>query len=236
MTHLALELKSTIEAWTEALWRRSELVQLTRRGALPERALALYLESLRFLFHHSQRNLVAAQLRARTLEHDRLAAIFGAKAAEEVGHDQWASQDLSRLAPSAVQGVQPTENSRKLVALQQELIAEHHPLCFLAYSLWAEYMTVRLGDAWLDALASNGYARSAVTAVAKHVDADREHAAQGFSLLDQLWDGQPERALILSAVERAQALFAAMCEEIHQAAVDSAPAVASSHARRSDRN
>lgn len=229
MTHLAHELQSSIDAWTEQLWRESNLAQLTRRGALSERALALYLESLRFLFHHSQRNLAAAQVRARALEDERLANIFGAKAAEEVGHDQWASRDLSGLTPNAVSGIEPTAASRRLVELQRELIMEHHPLCFFAYSLWAEYLTVRLGDAWLHALANNGYARTSVTAVANHVDADREHAAEGFAVLDQLWDGQPERALILRSVERAQALFEAFCDEIYLAAVSVEQRMASSH-------
>jgi hypothetical protein len=227
MTDLARELRSSIDAWADQLWRDSRLAQLTRNGALSERALALYLESLRFLFHHSQRNLLAAQTRARTLDDHRLANIFGAKAAEETGHDQWASRDLSGLTPSSVSGIEPAAASRRLVELQHELITDHHPLCFFAYSLWAEYMTVRLGDAWLNALASNGYARSSVTAVANHVDADREHAAEGFAVLDQLWDGQPERALILRSVARAQALFEAFCDEI--AAVGVEQRVASSH-------
>lgn len=231
MTDLARELQSSIDAWTDQLWRDSRLAQLTRNGALSERALALYLESLRFLFQHSQRNLVAAQARAQTLDDHRLATIFGAKAAEETGHDQWASRDLSGLTLSSLHGIEPAAASRRLVELQRELITEHHPLCFFAYSLWAEYMTVRLGDVWLSALASNGYARSSVTAVANHVDADREHAAEGFAVLDQLWDGQPERALILRSVERAQALFEAFCDEI--AAVSTEQSGASSHSDKS---
>ena len=229
MTQLALEMQSSIDAWAEKLWLESKLAQLTRSGALSERALALYLESLRFLFHHSQRNLAAASTRARALGDERLADIFAAKASEEAGHDQWASRDLSGLTPSAISGIEPAAGSRRLVELQRELIMEHHPLCFFAYSLWAEYMTVRLGDAWLNALASNGYARTSVTAVANHVDADREHAAEGFAVLDQLWDGQPERALILRSVERAQALFEAFCDEIYLAAVSVEQRVTSAH-------
>lgn len=216
--HLARELQSSIDTWADQLWRESKLAQLTRRGALSERALALYLESLRYLFQNSQRNLAEASTRARALGHEQLAEIFAAKASEEVGHDQWASRDLSGLSLGAVKGVEPAAASRQLVELQRELIMEHHPLCFFAYSLWAEYLTVRLGDAWLNALANNGYSRTSVTAVANHVDADREHAAQCFLVLDQLWDGQPDRALILRSVERAQALFEAFCDEIYRAA------------------
>jgi hypothetical protein len=215
---LAQTLRSSIDAWTDRLWQESRLAQLARQGALPEHALALYLESLRFLFRHSHLNLIAAEQHARALGETELADVFGRKAAEERGHDQWASRDLSGLSTSAVSDVVPAAASRRLVELQRELTVQHHPLCFFAYSLWAEYMTVRLGDAWLNALANNGYARTSVTCVANHVEADREHAAAGFDVLDALWHGQPERALILTAVDRAQQLFESFCNEIAAAA------------------
>lgn len=228
MTQLARDLQSSIDVWTDRIWQTSRLAQLTRQGKLPERALALYLESLRYIFQHSQANLVAAQARAEALGAATLARTFGDKAHEERGHDQWASRDLSGLKASAVRGIEPALASRRLVELQRELI-EQHPLCFFAYALWAEYMTVRLGDAWLNALANNGYARSAVTAVANHVDADRAHAAAALHALDQMWDGQPEPAQIFGAVARAQALFEAFCEEIYTAALSGEPRGATSH-------
>ena len=229
MTQLARPLQSSIDAWTDRIWQTSRLAQLTREGQLPERALAMYLESLRFIFQHSQANLVAAQARAEALGAAELASLFGAKAIEERGHDQWASRDLSGLKASAVRGIEPALASRRLVELQRELIEQHHPLCFFAYALWAEYMTVRLGDAWLNALARNGYARTAVTAVANHVEADREHATAALLALDQMWDGQPEPALIFRAVERAEALFEAFCDEIYWAALSVEPRGATSH-------
>lgn len=214
--------QSSIDAWTEQLWQRSNLARLARGGGLSQRALALYLESLRFVFHHSHLHLIAAEERAQTLGDTALSAVFRDKAAEERGHDQWAKRDLSGLSADAVRGVEPAFSSRRLVELQQRLIVQHHPLCFFAYSLWAEYMTVKLGDAWLGALANNGYARSSVSAVANHVEADREHAAAGFGMLDKLWRGQPEKALILRAVDEAQQHFEAFCDEIFYASTSSA--------------
>jgi hypothetical protein len=189
----------------------------------------LYLESLRFLFQCSQSNLVAAQQRAEQVGAAELARVFGDKAQEERGHDQWASRDLSGLKDTDVRGIEPALASRRLAELQRELIEQHHPLCFFAYALWAEYMTVRLGDAWLNALASNGYIRAGLTAVANHVEADRAHATAALQALDQMWDGQPEPALIMSAVERAQALFEAFCDEIYRAALSTEPRGATSH-------
>ena len=209
--------RTSIDAWTERLWQQSNLARVTRQGALSQRALALYLESLRFLFHHSHLHLIAAQQRAETLGDAALATVFRDKAAEERGHDQWAMRDLSGLSEQSVRGVEPAVSSRRLVEFQRELITQRHPLCFFSYALWAEYLTVRLGDVWLGALACNGYARSAVSAVANHVEADREHAAAAFGMLDELWRGQPEKSLILRTVEEAQQHFEAFCEEIYLA-------------------
>jgi hypothetical protein len=229
MTQLASSLRRSIDVWTDHVWQHSALAQLVRQGALPEHAMALYLESLRYLFQSSQRNLAVAATRARELGHVQLAEVFATKAFEEQGHDQWAKRDLSGLRESATLGVEPAVASRRLVELQCELIELQHPLCFFAYALWAEYMTVRLGDVWLAALASNGYARSAVTSVANHVEADREHAAEGFDVLDQLWQGQPESQLIFHAVQRAQQLFEAFCDEVHRAALNAEQRGVSSH-------
>ena len=198
-------------------------------AAVSPRAFALYLESLRYLFRHSHLHLIAAQQRAQTLGDEALAAVFGEKAAEERGHDQWAMRDLSGLSSQAVRGVEPALASLQLVEFQRSLIMERHPLCFFAYALWAEYLTVRLGDAWLTALACNGYERSAVSAIANHVEADRMHAAAGFGMLDKLWRGQPEKALILQTVEEAQRHFEAFCEEIYLAGSSPESSEACSH-------
>jgi hypothetical protein len=212
-SELTTRLRRTIEQWADDLRRSSELLQLTKRGKLPSRALALYLESLRYLFRSSQDNLHHAAAIARRDGHTALAAHFDRKAWEEQGHDTWASRDLAHLPPPVAQDVRPAREIVALVELQRELIAQH-PLCFAAYALWAEYFTVLLGEEWLDALSASGYARPQISAVARHVDADREHAATGFAELEQLWKGEPELETLVGAVERAGGVFAAFCDEV----------------------
>jgi len=60
MTTLATQLKTQIEHWADDLRQNTQLGSLARQGKLPPRALALYLESLRYLLHNSQLNLVLA--------------------------------------------------------------------------------------------------------------------------------------------------------------------------------
>jgi hypothetical protein len=213
MTALSTELRLAIEAWSSDLLRDGLLLQLAKQGKLPPRAFGLYLESLRYLFQHSHQNLVAAAGAAQRIGHVELAAYLECKAHEERGHDQWATNDLSRLPTAAAHDLRPARAIEDLVALQRALI-EQHPVYMLVYALWAEYFTVLLGDEWLDALSASGYGRGQVSSIAKHLDADREHAASGLAAVDTLWCGQPERALLLGVVERAGRIFARFCDEI----------------------
>lgn len=206
-------LKAQIDAWAQTLNATSGLAKAARNGELAPRALALYLESLRYVFECSQRNLTLAAGSAERLGLQDLASYFGEKAHEERGHDRWALSDLSKLPAEITRGVQPAPASVRLTELQRTLIAQH-PLCYAAYALWAEYFTVLLGEEWLENLAKSGYPRSNLSAIANHIEADREHAARGFVEIDRLWCGQPNAAVLVESVERAQRLFEQFCDEI----------------------
>ena len=205
--------KSSIDSWAARLRAESPLMAAAESGELSPRALALYLESLRYVFIHSQANIRAAARRAEALQLTELADYFRAKSSEEQGHEQWAENDLQQLPSDAVRGIEPASACLALVALQEVLI-DQHPLCFLAYTVWAEYLTASLGAEWLNLLANCGYDRGAVSAIAKHLEADVEHAFEGFDALDRLWQGAPGAADILAAVEHAELGFEAFCTEI----------------------
>jgi hypothetical protein len=213
MTTLATLLRSAIESWADDLRQKTALGTLARQGKLPPRALALYLESLRFLFINSQLNLAAASVVSQNLGQRELAEYFASKAKEEIGHDRWAIEDLSRLPDAAIVGVCPSPAIVSLVEWQRSLIAQH-PVCFVAYAVWAEYFTVLLGDEWLESLAASGYERGQVSAITKHLLADRDHAARGFADIDRLWHGEPAAGVILHAVGRAGEIFEHFCDEI----------------------
>jgi hypothetical protein len=213
---LSERLKASIDTWASRLRSESPLMRAAQRGAVGPRGLALYLESLRYVFSHSQLNIRAAADRAAALQLGELAAYFRDKAAEEQGHERWAETDLTQLPADVTRGLAPAAASHALVALQRELIAQH-PACFLAYVVWAEYLTASLGDEWLRLLAGCGYDRTSVSAVAKHVEADADHALLGFDAIDRLWQGVPGAAAILRGVECAQCGFEAFCVEICEA-------------------
>jgi hypothetical protein len=213
MTGLSVLLRESIEAWAENLRQNNPLGRLAKQGQLPPHALALYLESLRYLFQQSQCNLSHAARCSEQQGDIALARYFQRKVQEEQGHDGWAASDLAKLPGAVTQGLQPARSIVALVELQRVLIARH-PICFVSYALWAEYFTVLIGDEWLDALSACGYDRTQVGAIAKHVEADRDHARAGFDEIDSLWHGSPEIHVMVGVIKEAGDVFEAFCEDV----------------------
>jgi pyrroloquinoline quinone (PQQ) biosynthesis protein C len=210
---IAERMKQAIEVYAVQLGHKTQLAEIAERGELTPRAMALYLESLRYLFQNTQRHLSLAAQRCEQSGRARLAKYFQRKAGEEQGHDRWAINDLSRLPAKAVAGIRPAPAVRALVELQARFIQDE-PLCFVAYLQWAEYFSVHVGDAWLDALAKSGYQRSQVSAIHNHLETDRQHAAAGFSEIDELLEGRADPALLLAAIEQAGSVFESLCDQI----------------------
>ena len=210
---LAEQLKQTIEHYADDLVNRSPIAEILLRGQLTPRAMALYLESLRYLFACSERNLRIAAERCETLDRREIAAYLRRKASEENGHDRWAIDDLAQLPAAATAGIRPARAIVSLVELQAEFI-QAEPLYFVAYLQWTEYFSVYVGDVWLDALAMSGYQRTQVSAIHNHLDTDREHAAVGFREIDALARNFPHPERLIEAVEKAGRVFESLLEEI----------------------
>jgi hypothetical protein len=205
--------QETIERLTAELRERSPMLSIANAGRFSARALGLYLESLRYLFQQSQLNLQLASQVTRLRGDPRLAEHFAHKAVEERGHDAWALNDLSQLAAAVTQGLHPLPSVVRLVELQRTLLSRH-PLLFFVYALWAEYFTVLVGDEWIDALKHSGYAPGQLSAVGNHVSADRDHAREGFHVLDALWRGEPSREELCAAIAEAAKTFEGFCDEV----------------------
>lgn len=207
----------TIERLTAELRQSTQLVNIANAGRFPPRALGLYLDSLRYLFVQSQRNLQLAATVTRERGDNQLAEYFARKAAEEHGHDAWAMHDLSLLPAASTQGIRPARAVLRLAELQRSLLARH-PFCFFAYALWAEYFTSLAGQEWIEALGQSGYSPGQLTAVGNHVIADREHAREGFDVLDELWRGEPSCKELCEGIMEAVREFENFCGEVYAVA------------------
>src|SRR5689334_11085113 len=119
MDALSSSLRRSIESCAQKLLDSSELGHVARAGGLTPRSVAYYLMSLRYLFIHSQKHLALAADRAQQQGDPVLAAYFRRKVIEEQGHDLWAGDDLARIPDAAKQGLEPSPQILRLVALQR---------------------------------------------------------------------------------------------------------------------
>ena len=207
-------LRIDIEKYASELSRRNLMFATTQAGTLTRDMIRRYLASLRYMLALTPVHLTKAARRARELGDEPLAKHFEHKLVEEIGHDAWAEQDLRSLeAERAARTPDVTNAARELGAYIDRAI-EQNPLCYLAYIAFAEYITVMKGPEWLDLLETRcGIPRSSMTAIDKHVELDREHAEEGFAVIDDFAVEPQILPAMRQVMADSMAYFDAYCAE-----------------------
>jgi hypothetical protein len=206
-------LRRDIDEFAEQFRANSELLRRARNGALSPDVIGRYLRSLQYLIRNTMVHLSLAEARARAIGQDDLASHFAAKRGEEQGHDRWAEADIARLCERFAVEV-PAEPSAGMVAIVEAntKIVQEQPRLYLAYMLFAEYITVVLGPEWLSALADKcGIPADTMTVVNKHVELDKDHATEGCTAIDDFFDAAPTDAVRV-ALRGMMERFAAFCD------------------------
>jgi hypothetical protein len=184
-------------------------------GAVCPEDIERYLASLEYLFRNTTTCLSRAHARAIAEGDTELAAFFLDKQEEERGHDGWARHDLSVLRRSFAtpHHVKPVPGIVQLVEFVEATI-DHDPRHYLAYMLWAEYLTVLVGAEFVGYLIErNGIPERALTSVTNHVKLDADHVEEDLEVIDRFVHDpnclEPMREVIRSAT----ALFDQACRQ-----------------------
>jgi hypothetical protein len=199
------QVRLQIEANSRRMLTSSPLLQRARQGRIVPSVVHGYLRSLHYIISHTVPHLQAARKTAIARGNLELAVHFELKEREETGHEAWAESDMRRLAQcfGDIGQVTPSPSIVGLARFIERLIDED-PRLYVAYVLCVEYFTVLLGPAWIDALTGScGVPATALTVVSKHVEADAEHAREGFDALERFaaaLELQPRVLLTVDAV------------------------------------
>lgn len=180
-------LQADIEDYAERL-RRHPLMLRIAAGRFSHADLARFLRGVLFMIEHVQVHPRLAGALARARGEYQLADYFEHKYLEENGHDQWVRQDLDTLAREGSQadGDAPRRSTTELMEFVRSSI-EAEPKSYLAYILFLEYLTVLVGPDFLRGLEERcGIPRSSVSVVARHVDLDEHHVAEGLAEIEKL--------------------------------------------------
>lgn len=181
-------------------------------GKVTREMMVRYMGGLHYLLTFTPIHLTLARDRARAMGDGPLADHFQHKLEEEVGHDAWAENDLSVLRGKAERT--DVMDAAKAMARNTERLINDNPALYLAYIAFVEYMTVMLGPRLLSLLEQrSGIAQTSMTAIGNHIELDREHAEEGFSVMDDLLADPKLLAPMREALESVMACYEAYCAE-----------------------
>lgn len=206
-------LRIDIEKYAGEMDRRNRLLETTRAGKMTRAMVVRYVASLRYMLALTPSHLRRATRRARELGNETLARHFEHKLGEEIGHDKWAENDLTSLEAERAARAGTTAAILDLARFVESTI-DDNPERYLGYIAFVEYITVMGAGEWLRLLEVHcGIPRAAMTAVGNHVELDREHAEEGFALIDDLVVDPRMLPIMRETVARSMELFDAHCNE-----------------------
>jgi hypothetical protein len=165
--------------------------------------LVRYLFGTRYLLSHTPGHLRLAIERA---EHQELKDYLVEHLDEEVGHDQWAENDikmLAKIAHFAFKRYVSPSMVRHVSWIEHELIRKD-PWLYPPYILAAEYLAVSAGPWFMERLKAAGIPAKGVSVVRNHVELDVRHIQQDYQIIDRFIDRNPDwKERYTQVVERA---------------------------------
>jgi hypothetical protein len=213
---IATALRAEIDDYARRMRRSNPLFLKAEDGSFSRDHLMAYLRSIHGLVWHTPVFLLRARDRARELGQDALAEHYEAKRLEEHGHDEWAENDIASVSSAARARLSPevAPTMDELLEYLRSTI-DRDPTLYLAYILFAEYLTVLLGDEWLALLDANcGIPRSSMSVVGNHVDLDKEHVEHALDQIDDLVDDPHKLAQMRAVLGETFDRFDLFCAEV----------------------
>lgn len=168
-----------IENETVSAVSSTRLVRAIRNGEIQREQYLAYLSDV-YLYARCSSQVIGIAGTRLALSHPELASYLYAHAAEELGHDRWAAQDLKELGLSEGQifYLQPSAPCRYMVALEYYYAVHENPVGLFGWMFTLESLGGKLGGnvaSALDrALELNGRALSFLRG---HGEADVHHAS-----------------------------------------------------------
>ncbi len=206
--------------------RRNVLERIRASSALTgilsgERSREIYIEYLMNVWHYAQHSAVVIGMAgARAVpENPKLADYLLHHAREELGHEQWALQDLAALGIGGekVKASRPVTSCAAMIGYEYYVAGHANPVGLFGWLYVLESMGDDLGHVVSQHIGDNLGLKSAVKFLAGHGEADEAHTAD---LTVQISDNvRPEdRPDVHHVADVIAELYTGMFEEIGQRA------------------
>ena len=187
---ISKHLIADIESFLSDLRRKNRFFLRLALGEVGPRNVAALLYGTRHLLLHTPIHLQIAVDHTRALSNElpQLLPYFHHHLDEEVGHDQWAVDDMRQLqtisSTSLPERVSPA--MLQLVDYTRSLV-ETDPVLYVPYILFAEYLSVIAVPEVVGLLETRcGIPARVMSVFTKHAELDKEHSKQDCAILDQI--------------------------------------------------
>lgn len=191
------------------------LVSAALKGTMPIEAYLRYLDNVSYYAQFSPQIMALAASRA-TSSHPELSRYLLQHAADEMGHDVWALQDIKGLAGVDRKATAPALSCRALVGFVRAAAAYENPISVFGWMYVLEAIGKDLGPAAAAALKAAVKNRDpdAVRFVEQHGEADSRHIEEIEEQL-QRWVRSPhDTEAVLTSARTVAQLYVQMFVEI----------------------
>jgi len=187
-------LHARVEALCADIEEHNALLRLARDRRLSPQRVALFLYNTEQLIRRTPEHISRAITVATDKRLDFLLPYLAHSAKEEVDHHKWAERDQTVL--SGVHGEATVFLLPAMKRLMQWLQAtiDGDPVLLLAYILFVEYLTVRVGPGFVAAAQESGVPVQALTVISNHVTLDKDHVRGDFAVADKISASYPRYA------------------------------------------
>lgn len=172
---LATRVRQRIESITAEMGQRNQLALKARQGTLTQEQVRTYLSNLFYAFSNTPRHLNFAATRADELGMGEVGEFMRSRIAEELGHEEWARNDLRKQKLGEPEAGAVLPEMRSLMS-DLDSVIERDPRLYVAYMAFAEYFTVLAAPEFLRDVENNcGIKADALTAITNHAELDKDH-------------------------------------------------------------
>jgi hypothetical protein len=195
------EIRENIHVLALRMVQTNSFLVKAKAGTLSRSEIAVYLFNLMHVFRTAPEYLTFAANRADELNLTQVSAFMRQKFGEELGHDQWAKDDLKNYSADISRELTIHPETVEIISYVKRII-EQDPRLYLAYMTFVEYLTVVSAPEFLKSLEEKcDVKRSEITAIANHEVADQHHSEENFEYIERFILDTPLEADFCKVVE-----------------------------------
>ncbi|HKO93285.1 MAG TPA: iron-containing redox enzyme family protein [Polyangiaceae bacterium] len=210
-----IERLAVLRAESLSRMRRTPLVRALLGGDLPRRAYARYLLDVHHYAQHSASVIAMAGARS-VAGHPEVAGYLIRHAAEELGHEVWAREDLTALGLSAdeIDLARPSAGCMCMIGLEYFWAAHGNPVALLGWTFALEALGDDLGHLAASAIVGLATEGGRMTRFLRgHGQADHEHIQDIVAVIERHVSRPVDQEDLFYVASRSAELYAQIVED-----------------------